>query len=307
MRFLSICIVLLFLACSVSKPSGLLYSDRYTADLAPDEELVGSSYQHTLTRNKTTGRYIRREYYPDTKTLIEYQEFSSIKPYVADGVYRSWSDEGALRSEGLYANNESSGEWTAYFDDGVLKSKGSYRNGEKVGDWISYHKNGTQYLTSTYSGGPERVEYRYDTLGVVQDTLKYLNEELISGTPFGQAYFAAGKIEQMPVFGTDCVSIVDEKVRKKCGENSLFRFMSQNLRYPPQARSLGIEGTGLISFVVEKNGAVGDVRVVRGISGDIRQEMLRIVYLMPKWTPGTVDGEPVRVQYTLPIKFKLVG
>ena len=300
MKFLPFFLLLFVTACSAPKKITLPYADRYAADLAADETLIESSFQHTLTRSKTTGKYIRRDYFPDTKTLIEYREFSSIRPYVLDGNYREWSDDGKPRSEGRYADGERTGVWTNFHDGTQVKSTGSYRQGEKQGPWTSYHKNGNRYTQTEFTTDPTRREFIYDTLGVLRDTLEFFDGELVRGKPFGELK----RVERMPTFGT-CGSIEDDLERKRCSEMQLFTWLSKNLQYPPKARMLEIQGTGIVTFVVEKDGSVVDAEIIRGVSGDIRREILRIVERMPAWGPGMQDEEPVRVQYTLPVRFRL--
>jgi len=71
------------------------------------------------------------------------------------------------------------------------------------------------------------------------------------------------------------------------------------------ARESGIEGTVYVTFVVEKDGSITDVRVLRGIGGGCDKEAIRVVKEMPKWDPGKQRGKPVRVQFNMPIRFTL--
>ena len=73
------------------------------------------------------------------------------------------------------------------------------------------------------------------------------------------------------------------------------------------ARESSIQGTVYATFVVERDGSVTDVRVLRGIGGGCDEEALRVIKAMPRWTPGKQRGKPVRVQFTMPIKFTLAG
>lgn len=73
------------------------------------------------------------------------------------------------------------------------------------------------------------------------------------------------------------------------------------------ARESGIQGTVYVTFVVERNGNVTDVRVLRGIGGGCDEEAVRVIKAMPKWNPGKQRGKPVRVQFNMPIKFTLAG
>lgn len=89
------------------------------------------------------------------------------------------------------------------------------------------------------------------------------------------------------------------------GMPGLFAYLSGEIRYPETALEEAIEGRVVVSFVVEPDGAISDVRVVRGVHPDLDEEAVRAVNAMPKWIPGEQDGKPVRVRYTLPVSFKL--
>lgn len=83
------------------------------------------------------------------------------------------------------------------------------------------------------------------------------------------------------------------------------RFIADNLKYPQVAVESGVSGTVFLSFVVEKDGSVSDVKVLKGIGLGCEEEAMRVVKMMPKWKPGKNHGELVRVQFNLPIRFKL--
>ena len=82
-------------------------------------------------------------------------------------------------------------------------------------------------------------------------------------------------------------------------------YLRKNLKYPTQARRMGIEGTVYVVFVVNTDGSIQDVEILRGIGGGCDEEALRVVSNAPKWTPGKQRGRPVRVRMRLPIRFKL--
>ncbi len=91
------------------------------------------------------------------------------------------------------------------------------------------------------------------------------------------------------------------------GEAKLFQFLSENLHYPSLARENGIQGQVILTFVVNKDGSVSDVNIVKDIGGGCGAEAKRLVEAMPDWVPGSFDDNPVKVRYTLPLKFKLEG
>jgi protein TonB len=89
------------------------------------------------------------------------------------------------------------------------------------------------------------------------------------------------------------------------GEEEMMRYLSRNVLYPELARESGIAGTVILEFVVEKDGSITGIKVVRGIGGGCDEAAVRAVKMMPRWTPGTQQGNPVRVQFHLPVRFTL--
>ncbi|HUM47238.1 MAG TPA: energy transducer TonB, partial [Chitinophagales bacterium] len=89
------------------------------------------------------------------------------------------------------------------------------------------------------------------------------------------------------------------------GQESLIRFLQKNLRYPSEARENGIEGKVVAQFVVNENGAISDIRIIRGIGGGCDEEIVRVIKLMPNWKPGIKNAQPVKAYTNLPCTFKL--
>ena len=89
------------------------------------------------------------------------------------------------------------------------------------------------------------------------------------------------------------------------GDEELMKFLKNNISYPQMAKEAGTQGTVHLTFVVEKDGSITDVKLLKGIGDGCEQEAMRVVKMMPKWKPGINHGNPVRVQCNLPIKFKL--
>ena len=89
------------------------------------------------------------------------------------------------------------------------------------------------------------------------------------------------------------------------GVEELYKYISGNIHYPEAAKAAGEEGRVMVRFVVEADGTITGTEVVRGIGGECDSEALRVINAMPKWTPAMKDGKAVRVQYTVPIIFKL--
>ena len=115
------------------------------------------------------------------------------------------------------------------------------------------------------------------------------------------------EVEEPPAQLTndDIFSFVEKTPEFPGGQSAMLQFLAQNIQYPEDARKNGIQGRVALSFVVEKDGSLSTIQVLRDIGGGCGQEAVRIVKMMPKWTPGMQRNRPVRVKYTLPVSFKL--
>ena len=99
--------------------------------------------------------------------------------------------------------------------------------------------------------------------------------------------------------------VVEEMPSYPGGSYALFTFLSNNIKYPEEAEMKGIEGRVLVTFIVESNGIINDVKVASSVHKLLDKEAVRVIKTMPKWMPGKQNGEPVRVKYTVPVTFKL--
>jgi TonB family protein len=89
------------------------------------------------------------------------------------------------------------------------------------------------------------------------------------------------------------------------GDEARMKYLVENINYPDEARKKGIQGVVFVTFVVERDGSINEVRVLRGIGGGCDEEAKRVIENMPNWTPGTQRGKPVRVVFNMPIRFTL--
>jgi protein TonB len=111
-------------------------------------------------------------------------------------------------------------------------------------------------------------------------------------------------VEDMPRF-PGCESEGDKATRDQCAQKKMLEYIYKNIKYPAIARENGVEGTVVVRFVVEKDGKITASEVVRDIGAGCGDEAKRIVDMMPKWIPGKQRGRAVRVQFNLPVRFKL--
>lgn len=110
-----------------------------------------------------------------------------------------------------------------------------------------------------------------------------------------------------PVYQADTMifSVVETMPEFPGGEEALSRYLYDHVKYPEAASESGVQGKVFVSFVVNADSTISDVRVLRGIGAGCDEEAVRVVESMPKWKPGRQRGIPVRVSYVLPIKFSL--
>ncbi|NQT78312.1 MAG: energy transducer TonB [Bacteroidetes bacterium] len=107
-------------------------------------------------------------------------------------------------------------------------------------------------------------------------------------------------LDEAPIF-----TVVESMPEFPNGMKELYVYLGNNIKYPVMAKESGIQGKVYVTFVVERNGSITDVKVLRGIGGGCDEEAIRVVAAMPKWKPGKQRGKPVRVQYNLPVRFTL--
>ncbi len=205
-----------------------------------------------------------------------------------------------LQMEGVYSDKKfknKNGIFTYFFDNGEKKSKVNFNDDKKDGIWESWYLNQTLYSRGLYKNGAMEGEWNwYFENGQKSSSEQYLNDSLLSFVFWdnhGNVSSTKGitKIETMPKF--------------KGGDDELFAYLKENLKYPTIAKENGIAGTVYLKFVVGEKGSVEDVTIVRSPNELLSSEAKRLIQEMPKWTPGYQHNLPVRVYYNIPIKFTL--
>ena len=117
--------------------------------------------------------------------------------------------------------------------------------------------------------------------------------------------YVAPEVVEEEVVEQEIFQIVEEMPAFPGGEQKLMEYVGKNIKYPQIARETGIQGRVFIGFVVEPDGSVSNVKLLRGIGGGCDEEAMRVVKSMPKWKPGKQRGKAVRVSYQIPVFFKL--
>ena len=104
---------------------------------------------------------------------------------------------------------------------------------------------------------------------------------------------------------TKVFDVVEQMPSFPGGPSALMQYLSSNIKYPVVAEENGVQGRVVCTFVVERDGSITDVRVIKSVDPSLDKEAVRVVKSMPKWIPGKQNGSAVRVKYTVPVTFRL--
>jgi len=147
-------------------------------------------------------------------------------------------------------------------------------------------------------------------LNIVEDDVE-IEDEIIIDAEIDQdteiEEYIPVEIEEEEIVEAEIFTVVEESPSFPGGDVARIKFLQENIEYPTMARESGIQGTVYVTFVVEPNGSVSNVQILRGIGGGCDEEAIRVIKAMPNWNPGKQRGKPVRVQFNMPIKFTLQG
>lgn len=150
-----------------------------------------------------------------------------------------------------------------------------------------------------------------EEINVVENDVNIEQVEIIStddNENKQQAIFAppsAGTGRAETVQDDQIFDFLEEMPEFPGGETEMMKFLSKNVVYPTIASENGIQGRVMVGFVVERDGSVSDVKVLRGVDPSLDKEAVRVVKSMPKWKPGMQTGKPVRCRFTIPVNFRL--
>jgi periplasmic protein TonB len=154
---------------------------------------------------------------------------------------------------------------------------------------------------------PEIVEVQDDEKIEVQELifddteLKETNTPIVKISPPVSDPIAGETKEDEPII------FAEDQPKFGKGMEDFYKYVSKNIEYPKQARRVGVEGKVFVQFVVDKDGSLSEVKVIKGIGAGCDEEAIRVLKESPKWTPGKQRGRAVRVRMSLPIFFKIQG
>lgn len=132
------------------------------------------------------------------------------------------------------------------------------------------------------------------------------NDTLFERQVFSDSYMIDSLVEvDDTIDNEECFVFIEEMPVFKGGDDELLKYLKENTEYPQTAINDSIEGRVFIGFIIEKDGSVSNIEVLRGIRYDLNEESIRIIEMMPHWKPGKLEGKTVRVSCRIPFSFKL--
>ena len=164
-------------------------------------------------------------------------------------------------------------------------------------------------ITKQEEQKPQPVEMPKQTtqLEIVQDDVEVedidINAEVEQNEVIEE--YVPVEVEEEEVVEQEIFKIVEEMPSYPGGEQKLMEYVAKNIKYPQIARETGIQGRVFVGFVVEPDGSISNVKLLRGIGGGCDEEAMRVIKSLPKWKPGKQRGKAVRVSYQIPVFFKL--
>jgi TonB family protein len=178
----------------------------------------------------------------------------------------------------------------------------------KLSDTCNYCKD----IYMVYVHGEKKAEKIYKSICVTSDTIRSTEDSIKEEYP-GYSYTIKetercntnSMIDYFDANNKFITSIYEKLPVFPGGEMAQIQFLGKNIEYPQFAKEYGIQGTVYVSFIIEKNGDVSNIRLIKGIGGGCNEESLRVVGLMPKWKPVTRKGIPIRAKMSMPIRYTL--
>ena len=157
---------------------------------------------------------------------------------------------------------------------------------------------------------PPQPKPQVTQIQVVEDDVEVdddidINAEVDQDEILEEYEYEAPDIEEEEIVEAEVFIVVEEMPEFPGGPAKMLEYIQKNVKYPMMARESDIQGRVFVNFVVEPDGSISNVNVMRGIGGGCDEEAVRVVNSMPKWKPGKQRGSAVRVSFTVPIIFKL--
>jgi len=235
------------------------------------------------------------DYYLDHTLQME-GSYQTADLKIKDGVFRYYFKNGQKQKEFQAVDNYKVGSYRDWFKNGNLSSRGIYAEGYTPTERGEINRS-----------QPEQAIYILDTLSLKDSVWTYYH---VNGQMSARETYENGKMISAEYWDDDgsesgIYSPTERMPEFPGGEMALMRFLGENVHYPEHDKNEGNQGTVYVLFTVDREGKVKDAKIERSISPGLDKESLRVVNLMPEWSPGMMQNRLVEVSYNLPIRFTL--
>lgn len=165
-----------------------------------------------------------------------------------------------------------------------------------------------QTLTDNLAVSDEAIALEEMMVVADKNTQNSSDEQTSQSAPGAESVAEPVKEEKTPATDANEVyTVVEKKPQFPGGEAAMMKYVGENIRYPENAFKNKVQGRVIVQFVVQKDGKVGEVKILRGTDEELNNEAVRVIKSLPAFTPGEMDGKPVSVWYTFPVMFKIIG
>ncbi len=231
-----------------------------------------SDYQSYYYRDmyKSGSLWIVIDYFPDGQVQMKGSSLT-LNTDDKQGLFTFYFKNGIKKGEGNYNHGKKIGAWTWWYKNGQLKGAGNFKNDKKEGQWKWYFDNGQKSAVEQYG-----------------------NDSLLSARYWNRD----GSILKDPEKAVRSIEFPG-------GKEALMTFMKENLVFPEDLKELDISGIVYVSFVVDTNGAVKDIKILRSPHPELSKLVIAMIKKMPRWKPAKVHNIISESKANLPVKFTL--
>jgi len=276
-------------AYAQSKEQGIGYFSKDWVKVAKPTE---AAYYRTVRIKDDSSAYILRDYFVPSGKVYQEIECNALVPTVVfHGSLKRYYQDGVLQEEGQYDQGYANGVFMKYYNNGKPCEQSEYQAGTRNRILQYYTPDGREQII--YNDG---VAMGIDSHGgsLYSEAVEKSN---VKKTPTSYSYYIN--------FEDTIYAEVEKEAQHPGGLQGLMNHLMKTVQYPPAARSNRIQGSVFTMFIVDEQGKISDVYVVKSAGLELDTEAIRVIRSMKPWQPAFIRGRAVKSRFVLPIKFKL--
>ena len=282
---------------------------------------AASGWRYYVVTEKKDDLWYREVYYVPEKSVAMMGSYKDKDCKMAEGKITWFYPNKNLKSTIIYKDGKEEGTALRFHENGMMSDSANYTNGYRQGVSLGWDAEGNQVDSSNFDGKGNGVVVQWHKNGTVSLAGRIANDTTRinrwthyhdNGKLMATEEYVNGKVIRCSCSDETGrqldSSLCIEKEAHFSGEEAGWRkFLQRNLDPDVPVRNRAPEGTYMVivQFIVDKEGKINEVSVIKGISADCDKEASRVVSIMPSWKVGKQNGRPVKVKYVLPIRFKL--